>query len=460
MLTRNDFRIYQHGMYDRAMNPLASDTRNMALWAGMGAGKTVVGLTVAEDMLRYRECSKVLVVSTKKAAEYTWATEHEEWEHLQHQKDYTTLLFGNPTQRAEKINKGAVHIINQENLPWLVKGFGTSWPYDLILIDDCKGLKKPRAQTFTNLRRILPYTVKILVLNGTPMPNGYIQLWPQVFLLDKGKRLGKTFGEYQKKFFYPDYNGWNWNLKDGAKDTILSELSDIAYSIDPADYLELQVPEDVIHLVHLPKQLKQKYKELEKEYLLTLDSDQEVEALSEAILQNKLAQFCNGALYTDPLDPGGEYAVVHDLKISALKEIVSELAGENVIVAYNYDSDFQRIKKVFKNVVHANDPDAIKRWNKGEVPILACHPGSAGHGLNLHYGGRTIIWFGSEWSLELNQQMDERIGAVRQAQSGLNKTPLYIRIAVADSIEQRIAAALQVKVNDQNELKEHTRLKT
>lgn len=446
-------------MVERAMNPIVPDTINLALWVGMGGGKTVVALTVAEDLLRYAEIRKVLVVSTKKAAEWTWQHEHEEWEHLTQQVDYTTLLFGTPKERMAKLPKGGIHIINQELLPWLVQGFGTKWPYDMVIIDDCKGLKKARSKTFINFRRILPYTTKLLILNGTPMPNGYIQLWPQVFLLDQGKRLGKTFGKYRDTYFYPDYNGWNWALKDGAEDEIKALLTDIAFSVDPGDYLDLQVPEDVVVPVHLPEKLQKQYRELEKEYLLLLEDGKTVDAPSQAIVQNKLAQFCNGAVYTDPLNPKSEYSIIHDLKIEALEDIVSESFGENLIIAYNYDSDWQRIKKRFKHAVHANDSGAIKNWNAGKISLLGCHPGSAGHGLNLHYGGRTVVWFGSEWSLELNQQMDERIGAVRQAQSGLDNTPRYLRICVANSIEQVIAERLQDKDAQQTDLKQHVKLK-
>lgn len=456
-LQRSDFKIYQDAMYKMALDPVAADTRSTALWVGMGGGKTVVGLTVADDLLNLGAVGKVLVVSTKKAAEHTWATEHKHWAHLKDQGEETVLLFGTPAQRQAKLKTGYVHIINQENLPWLVKGYGKNWPYEMLIVDDCKGLKKPSSQTFKFMRRVLPMTRRVLILNGTPMPNGYLQLWPQIYLLDKGKRLGKTMTAYRDRFFYPDYGGWNWNLKEGAEEKIRELIKDIVYSVDVDKYLDLKVPEDFILPVYLPTKLRDQYNQLEKEYMLVVE-DETVEALSAAVLQNKLAQLCNGALYTDPLDPSSPYKVVHDLKLEALDSVMSESAGENIIVAYNYDTDWQRIKKKFKYAVHANDDKAIERWNKGEVKMLCCHPASAGHGLNLQYGGRTIVWFGSEWSLELNLQMDERIGAKRQALSKLNMTPRYIRIAVHNSIEQRIAHAVQQKCETQDELLESVRL--
>lgn len=457
-----NWHIFQWGMYDRGMNPIATDTDNGCMWAGMGMGKTVVGLTIAETLMRSREVKKTLVVSTKKAAEHTWAGEHIEWEHLEHQKEYTTLLFGNPQQRYKKLSRPGIHIINQENLPWLVAGFGVkNWPYDLVLIDDCKGFKKASAVTFTSLRHVRSKIKVLKFLNGTPMPNGYLQLWPQINTVDDGKRLGRTFGQYRDRFFIQLPNQRRFVLRDESCRTEIDNLlKDIAFSVDIDDYME--VPEALNPppvLGYFPKKLREQYEELEDEFVLTLEDGEEVSALSAANLQNKLAQFCNGAVYTDPSNPSSPYSVIHDIKLDLLEEVIESSGGENLVVAYNFKSDMERIRKRFPHAVHVNDgSDTVSRWNAGEIPLLCCHPGSAGHGLNLQHGGRTIVWFGSEWSLELVQQMEERLGSVRQMQSGLNKNPRYIRLAIAGTVEQTIAQAVIEKGVTQDQLKEKVKL--
>lgn len=458
MLDRPDFRVYQEEMYERGMNSIASDTLNMCKWVGMGGGKTAVALTVAEDLWRYGECAKTLVVSTKAAARETWQHEHKKWSHLAHQGNETFFLDGTPSQRAAKLNEGRIHIISQNNLPWLVKGYKNNWPYDLVVIDDCKGLKKPSSETFKRLRQIRPFTTKMINMTGTPMPNGFIQLWPQIYLMDKGKRLGRTYTEYKNRWFYPDYNGWNWSLKSGAEEEIMSAVADVAYSVDPADHLELQIPEDFGVGFTLPPKICAQYKELQKEFYLLLKNGSEIEAVNQAVLQNKLSQLCNGAVYTDPLNEKSSYEIVHDLKLDLLADIISESQGENLIIAYNFKSDWDRIKKRFKNAVSVKDSGAVTKWNEGKIKLLCCHPGSAGHGLNLQHGGRTIVWFGGEWNLEYNLQMDERVGAVRQAQSGLNKKPRYIRIFAKNTVEEEIAKSLSAKEYDQNKLMDYVKV--
>jgi len=454
VLKRSDFHAYQNAMVERLLNPIADDTDNQCCWAGMGSGKTVVNLTVAQEFLEAKEVKKVLVVSTKKAAEHTWAEECTEWTHLHGLQRKVKLLFGTPDQREAKLGKGKIQIINQENLPWLVKGFGQDWPYDMVIIDDCKGYKTPGATTFRATRYVLPKIHRLYYLSGTPMPNGYLQLWPQLFVIDQGVRLGRTQKWYKERFFEQDYNGFKWHLRSVFEgEEIDDKLRDVAFSVRVEDHIdvpEILNPPPV--LVHLSNKLRSQYKELEDEFYLALDEDTSVEALSVANLQNKLAQFCNGAVYTDPMDDTSPFHVVHDLKLDALEDVINETQGENLIIAFQFKSDWLRIKKRFNHAVHINEPKAVKRWNKGKIRLLCCHPASAGHGLNLQKGGRTILWFGAEWSLELNQQMDERVGAIRQAQSGLFKQPVYIRLAVANSVEQRIAEALRKKDKMQSDL--------
>lgn len=457
LLTRSgNYRDYQYALEDFILNRTGVvDTNHCAGWAGMGTGKTAVGLHVAQTLLESCECSKVLIVSTKMAATNTWQYEHQKWDTLLDLRP--RLITGDlpAERRIEVLKQGDIHIVNQEMLPWLVKLYGRYWPYDAVFLDDTKGFKRPRAKNFMAVRSVRPAIRRLVYLNGTPAPNGYLQLWPQIFLLDYGKRLGKTLTQYQRRWFYPKPNGFGFEPRDETiYDEINERIQDLALSVNASDFLDLPDRFDHVVTVPLTDSLRSQYKELERDFFLELDDGEEVLAGSSGVLGNKLRQFCNGAIYTDPLDKS-KVSLIHDLKLTALRDLIEELNGERVIVAYEYKHDYDRIKHLLgKRVVHLKDDNAVSRWNAGEIEVLCTHPGSGGHGLNLQWGGRTIIWFGAQWNLELNQQMDERIGQVRQAQSGLNNNPVYYRLAIEDSIEQVVAEGLAEKEATQQRLRD------
>ena len=351
LLTRQDFHIFQDGMLDRFLNPVADDTESACGWAGMGTGKTAVGLTLVRELEKAKELTeRTLVVSTKKAAVETWQHEHKHWEQLQYQADRTTLLSGTPEERIAKLQNPGIHIINQENLRWLVQGFGVKdWPYRLVIVDDCKGLKMPSSVTYSMLRAIRPVTDRIINLTGTPMPRGYEQLWPQIALIDGGKRLYKAKRDYINRFFEPNENGFGYSLRDPAyADEIARRVSDIAFSVDPKDYLDVPEVHDRVIGFDLPESVRGQYEELEQEFFLLLESandgDIEIEAPNVGVVKNKLRQICNGAMY---YEDGKKFQVIHDKKLDLLEQIVEESNGENLIVAYNYTSDWERIKQRF-----------------------------------------------------------------------------------------------------------------
>jgi len=444
----------------------ADDTDSCAMWAGMGLGKTVVALTAMQQLLRYMEISKVLVVSPKTAAQYTWADEHKQWDHLQDmdvrlitttpeedQMNYTGAKAA--TAIKSRMKGGDVHVVNPERLKDVVQLWGREWPYDMVVIDDTRGLKKPRSKTFMRLKQVAPKVQRYMITNGTPMPNGYLQLWPQIYILDQGKRLKLTHSDYKRNWFYPHENGFTWLPRDGAVDSINGRLSDICISVDGKDYMDLPEEERYVVPVAMEGKLRDQYQELEKEFYLALEEDgEEVIAEGKGILYNKLKQFCNGAVFTNPVDKT-KWSVLHDLKLDALENLMEELQGENVLIAYQYTTDLIRLKKRFGKKLHdfKTTKDVKNRWNKGELQMLAMHPGSAGHGLNLQWGGRTVVWFGAEWSLELNAQMNQRVGATRQVQSGLNLTPRYYYLAIENSIEQLIADNVAEKDQTQDGLR-------
>ena len=380
-----------------------------ALFWGMGTGKTVTTLTACDRLLHdYLEDGPVLVIAPKRVAENTWSKECQKWPHLQHLR--VVKIMGTAKQRIDAIlTKADIYVINRENVVWLVDLLQNRWPFKIVVIDELSSFKSAQAKRFKALRRVRGRIKRIIGLTGTPRPNGIEDLWPEVYLLDQGERLGKTISTFRSRYLVPDkMNGhvvYSYRPKDGAEAEIYDRLADICMSTRKEDVLDLpgQIYED-IELEPSPA-LRKQYKQFERDKVLEcLDADGEVVAGSAAALTNKLLQFANGAIY----DMDGVAHHLHDVKLDALEEMLEEAGGDPVLVLYAYKHDADRIKTRVK--CRALDtPEDIDAWNRGEIPVALAHPASIGHGLNLQEGGHIIIWFGLTWSLELYQQANERL---------------------------------------------------
>lgn len=364
----------------------------------------------AIDRLLYdqMEPGPVLVIAPKRVAENTWSKECEKWEHLRHLK--VARVMGTAQERRIALNRAAdLYVINRENVVWLVEYLGKSWPFSTVIIDELSSFKSAQAKRWKALRRVRGRINRIVGLTGTPRPNGLEDLWPEMYLLDQGERLGRTLGVFRQKYLIPEkMNGhivYSYREREGAAAEVYSKLSDICMSIRKEDVLSLpgQIYENV-ELIPPPAVLKQ-YKRFEKEKVMEcLDGAGEIMAGTEAALTNKLLQFANGAIY----DMDGKVHEIHDVKLDALEELIEEAGGDPVLVLYAYQHDADRIRQRIQ--CRALDkPEDIDAWNRGEIPVALAHPASIGHGLNLQDGGHIIIWFGLTWSLELYQQANERL---------------------------------------------------
>jgi SNF2 family DNA or RNA helicase len=375
----------------------------------MGTGKTVTTLTAIDQLLHdYLEDGPVLVIAPKRVAENTWSKETEKWEHLQHLR--ISKIMGTARQRAEAIETPAdVYVINRENVVWLVEYLQNRWPFPIVVIDELSSFKSAQAKRWKALRRVRGRIHRLIGLTGTPRPNGIEDLWPEVYLLDQGERLGRTLGAFRARYLVPEkMNGhivYSYRPRDGAEAEVYDRLGDICMSIRKDDVLSLpgQIYED-IELTPPPTLLKQ-YKQFERDKVLEcLDEEGEVVAGTQAALTNKLLQFANGAIY----DMEGNTHELHSIKLDALEELLEEAGGDPVLVLYAYKHDADRIRKRIK--CRALDtPEDIDAWNRGEIPVALAHPASIGHGLNLQDGGHIIVWYGLTWSLELYQQANERL---------------------------------------------------
>jgi hypothetical protein len=349
---------------------------------------------------------------------------------------------GAPTERRAILAHDAsdIHIINRELVPWLieqVKLNGGDWPYDMVVIDEASSFKSSKSERFKALRKALPAIPRMVQLTGTPASNGLLDVWAQIYLLDQGARLGRTFGGYKAKYFDADYMGYNFSLKSGTADRIYETLDGLCLTLSAADYLELPEWIDRIHPVELPSVARTFYAELEREFIAKMATDT-VEVLSAAALSNKLLQVANGAVYTGNT---GEWTQVHDAKLDALELIVAESAGSSLLVAVNYKTDTIRIRNRFPQAVElGRDPAQIDAWNRGEIPMLLAHPASAGHGLNLQAGGHVLVWYGLNWSLELYQQMNARL-----LREGQTKPVMIHHLVATGTVDETVLAALDRK---------------
>lgn len=379
------------------------------------------------------------MIAPLSVAEKTWTDEIDKWDHLKHLT--FSKILGSRKQREEALMKKAdVYLINRENVEWLVEHYKQRWPFKTVIIDESSSFKSPQAKRFKALRKVRPKIERLVELTGTPAPNNLMDLWPQIYLLDQGERLGKTITQYRNTYFTPGQkNGhivYSWKLLPGAEKAIYEKISDICVSMKAKDYLKLPPRTDNFVEVELSPKSWIKYKELEREYVLELE-DSDVIASNAATLSNKLLQLSSGCIY----DENGDPVEIHQEKLDTLEHIVEDAQGQPVLVFYKYKHDLARIQQRLKQAkvldVSAGD---IEKWNKGEIPILLAHPQSAGHGLNLQQGGHIIVWFGLTWSLEYYQQANARLD--RQGQ----KEPVIVHHIVAKkTIDEEVIKALKNK---------------
>lgn len=417
----------------------------VGLFLRPGLGKTSITLT-AVNVLRYLrwEIARVLVIAPKKVAEATWSKEAAKWDHLQHLKVVTVL--GNTAKRIRALNTPAdVYVINRENVSWLVDYYKQAWPFDMLVCDESTSFKNPQSKRFKALKLIRRFCKKVVLLTGTPSSKGLIDLWAQVYLLDEGVRLGKTISQYRERYFIANTHGGHftdYKPKSDAESAVLEAISDICVSMKAEDYLEL--PECVEHEIPvvLDEKAKREYDQFERDLLLEIE-DETITAQGAAVLTGKLLQFCNGAVYN--ADKQG--LIVHDCKLDAYMELLERLDGEPVITFYSFKHDLdrllERLEKTKRRVRVYQGPQDEDDWNAGKIDVLLAHPASCAYGLNLQAGGRHIVWFGLNWSFELNDQ-----GKCRLWRQGSEFDKVFIHYLVAQGcVDEDVMAAIRSRAD-------------
>jgi hypothetical protein len=410
-------------------------------------------LTAIDDLIfDSYDISRVLVICPLRVARSTWPQEIEKWEHLNHLR--YSVVVGTPKDRVAALSRRAeLYIINRENVEWLVKHYaGRRLPFDMLVIDELSSFKNSHAKRFIALKRVIGQFSRVIGLTGTPAPNGLEDLWPQIFLLDRGARLGRTMRSYVGMFFTTP-NSWlpyKHELKPGAEDEIYRRIGDICVSMRATDHL--QMPERVDNIVELtlsPREEKL-YKQMERDMLLPY-ADGDVLAINAATLAGKLLQLANGAVY----DEFHNIRVVHDKKLDALEDLIEAANGKPVLVMYSYKHDLARIQERFGNWSPENEcgvrelktSQDMTDWNEGCIPVAVTQPASTAHGLNLQRGGSTIVWFGLNWSLELYEQANARLW-----RQGQKETVVIHHLVTKGTMDEQVMKALHGKAADQNAL--------
>lgn len=448
-MTRQAFtpREYQHAIIDHVLN-----LQRGAVWAGMGMGKSVSTLT-ALDILEITEPGPALVLAPLRVAASTWPDEAKKWAHLTNVE--VSAVVGTPEERRAALKRPAtIYTTNYDNLPWLVEHYGDKWPFRKVVADESTKLKSFRLQQGGKrahaLGRVAHCKVdRFIELTGTPSPNGLQDLWGQAWFLDKGVRLGRSFEAFKSRWFQSiqvgsDRHATRLDPLPFAQEQIEDRMRDLCLSLDARDYFDISEPIVNVIRVELPAKARRLYKDMEREMFLALECGTEVEAFNAASKTIKCLQLANGAIYTD--DTCSAFADIHDAKLQALEDVIEEAAGMPVLVAYHFKSDLARLQRAFaKGRALDKDPQTIRDWNAGKIPVLFAHPASAGHGLNLQDGGNILAFFGHWWDLEQYQQIIERIGPTRQAQAGHDRPVFIHHIVAADTMDELVMARRESK---------------
>lgn len=440
---------YRPHQYQAYATERIIESKFIGLWLEMGLGKTVSTLTALDLLLHdYYDAGRVLVIAPLRVAEDTWARETAKWNHLQHLR--ISKVLGNISARQKALRAPAdIWIVNRENVDWLVREYGSKWPFDTVVIDESSSFKNPDSQRFKALRRVRPFIKRMVQLTGTPAPNGLMDVWAPVYLLDGGQRLEKTLTMFRDKYFHSIVKDsvTKYKQKRETEDHIYRLIGDITVSMKAEDWLDLPERIDREMPIKLSAASRELYEQMERDLLLPY-ADADVVAQTAAVLSNKLLQMASGAVY----DVERGTKLIHDAKLDALEDIIEAAQGKPLMVFYNFKHSLERIQERFpqaRTLRKGKDGNEdIRAWNNDEIPLLLLHPKSAGHGLNLQESScQTVVWFDQIWSLEEDQQANARVH--RQGQT---RRIVVMRLVAEGTMDEDVVKALAKKAAGQSAL--------
>ena len=442
------------------------DVQRGQLWAGMGTGKTSASLYAIEAG-RMLHDGPVLVIAPLRVAQNTWPNEVAKWDQFRSTLSVAPIVGSVRARELALRTDAAIHTINYENLPWLIERLDGRWPWSHVIADECTKLKSFRGMLARSskgkefvkvskshragaLARVTHGThlKQFHGLTGTPATNGLKDVWGPMWFIDAGKRLGNSYTAFTSRWFTKSFDGWGVTPVQGAQQHIENQCKDVCLTVDLADYMTIDKPLVTEVVVELPSKVRTLYRTLERKMFTELGTTT-VTAVHAAALSVKCLQLCSGAV----IDDEGTASEVHDAKIQALESIIEESGGEPVLIAYQFKSSAARIQKAFKQARLLDSSAQTERdWNAGKIAVLLAHPASAGHGLNLQDGGRTLVYFDQWWNLEERLQIAERIGPTRQMQSGHKRLVKHYVIIARDSADEVVIARNEGKATIQEAL--------
>ena len=412
-----------------------------------GLGKTSITLSAIDVLKQANEIDRVLIIAPLRVCYMVWRQEVDKWDFpftigLLHGKDKDTVVR----------QKHDIYLINPEGINWLVHSHMQLFSkYKFMLVcDESTLFKNHSSLRFKMLKHILPMFKRKLILTGTPAPNGLLQLWSQIFILDGGKRLGKNISAFRRQWFIPNYDKFGYIMRDGADDQIYTAINDIVMhkSTD-----ELELPEKLYNtiLVQLPTTALKLYKEIKNDFISQIEDETLITAMNAASQASKLKQIANGMLYNDDK----EGVNIHDEKLSAIEELVDSLGGRPLLVVYEFNHDLHKLQSTFKNaprigggVTGKELESIVERWNKGQLPVLLIQPKAGGHGLNMQDGGcHDIVWYSITFDLELYEQVNARVH-----RQGVKNTVTIHHIVAESTVDKKIMRVLEGKAKLQDAL--------
>ena len=452
-----ELKTYKPYKYQRTSYNWVMDKPFCGLFLDMGLGKTVITLTAICDLFLKEEIKRVLIVAPLRVANTVWEQEAKKWEHTSWLK--FSRVTGSEVDRELALCKEAhIYVINRENIKWLCDLFQHDLPFDMLVVDELSSFKSHDSQRFLSIKKSRQSFKRIVGLTGTPTGNSYMGLWAEMYVLDGGHRLYPFITRFRETYFYQERRGASehavqYILRPGAQERINDRISDICLAMKTEDYLDLPEFNVIDEIITLSPQVMADYRTFEKDRILTL-LDASIEAENKAALTNKLLQYANGAVYSDDgLSSIREYMTTHNQKIERLLMLIEKANGEPVLVGYNYKHDLERIQRALKKefpklrVATLDNDDVIDKWNSKQIDVLLAHPMSAGHGLNLQFGGNIVIWFGLPWSLEYYQQFNKRLH-----RNGITYPVTCYRIITENTYEDVVKASLQENSDRQQAL--------
>lgn len=459
--------------YQELIRSFALEHNRCNIFASPGMGKTSAAYDIFESLRLVGQAKRALVLAPKRVAQSAWPEEQAKWsESFGHLK--VVAAVGTADQRLAALRANAdITAANYDVIPWLMEQYGDAWPFDTVFADESTRLKGLRVSMQTSktgkefitgqgssrakaLAKVAHTKVRNWYnLTGSPAPNGIQDTFGQQWFIDGGRRLGNSFTAFTQRWFRAVPGGDGYSQIEPlahAQGEIERLLAETSITVDARDWFPI---EEVIArnvYIDLPAAARKHYREMERE-LFTEVEQHEVEVFNAGSKAQKCLQIANGTLIHDT--DSRAWVKVHDEKLEALKSIKEETNGENLLVAYQYKADLERILKAFpKARALDTNPRTLTEWNEGKIGMLVCHPASAGHGLSLQHGGRILVDYSSGYNLEFDEQVIERLGPTRQLQSGYNRSVFRYRIVARDTVEEHsVLPRLKLKMSVQDSLK-------